>query len=255
VSDGIRDSIVERGFAGPVPILSKDECAAVLAHEASGKAVPGLDWMKGRAASDPFYARLATDPRIIALLQPVLGNDIVLWGVDVLRRKPDQVHPWHCDIESCAAEGGFLSVWIGIENTSRDSALNCVSRSHRFGSTLQETAHARGLKRGEADAGMVLAWARARDGAAEIEAPDVRDGEAIIFDGRLWHGTHNTRPEGTRTALLLQYAAANCPVRMIDFTLLEWPFTFIAEPRPPVIAVSGSVDPGINRIVAAPCPT
>jgi len=45
VSDGIRDSIVEKGFAGPVPILSKDECAAVLAHEASGKAVPGLDWI------------------------------------------------------------------------------------------------------------------------------------------------------------------------------------------------------------------
>lgn len=252
---GLQETLAEKGFAGPVPLLGKDECAAVIAHEASGKAVPGLDWMKGRAASDPFYARLATDSRILALLRPVLGNDIVLWGVDVLRRKPDQVHPWHCDIESCAAEGGFLSVWIGIENASRDSALNCVSRSHRFGRTLQETAHARGLKRGEADAGMVLSWARDCDTASEIEVPEVHDGEAIIFDGRLWHGTHNTRAQGTRTALLLQYAAANRPVRMIDFTRLEWPFTFIAEPRPPVIAVSGSGDPGINRVVAPPCPT
>lgn len=250
---GLQETISEKGFAGAVPLLSRAECAAVLAHEASGSALPGLDWMKGRAASDPFYARLGSDERIVSLLRPMLGEDIVLWGVDVLRRKPDQVHPWHCDIESCAPEGGFLSVWIGIENAGRDSALNCVSRSHRFGRTLQEMAHARGLKRGEADAGMVLSWARACDARASVEVPDVQDGEAIIFDGRLWHGTHNMRAEGTRTALLLQYAAASRPVRMIDFTRLEWPFTFIAEPRPPVIAVSGSGDIAVNRIVAPPC--
>lgn len=250
----LHTQIAENGFAGPVPLLSQAECAAVLAHEDSGAAVPGTDWMKGRAAADPFYAKLASSERIVSLLRPALGEHIVLWGVDVLRRTPDQVHPWHCDIESCAAEGGFLSVWIGIENASRDSALNCVSRSHRFGRTLQEVAHARGLRRGEADAEMVLAWARDCDAAAEICVPDVHDGEAIIFDGRLWHGTHNRRDQGTRTALLLQYAAACRPVRMIDFTRLNWPFEFIAEPRPPVIAVSGQGDANVNRIVAPPCP-
>ena len=30
----------------------------------------------------------------------------------------------------------------------------------------------------------------------------MNDGDAIFFDGRLWHGSWNTRVDGTRVALL-----------------------------------------------------
>src|SRR5262249_34902662 len=119
--DGLTNRLLTDGFAGPIPLLTLEECAEVVAHEKSGLARDGLDWRKGRAASDPFYARLTADKRFIELVRPLLGDDIVLWGVDILRRRPDEVHPWHCDIESCAPEGGFLSVWIGIANTSSNS--------------------------------------------------------------------------------------------------------------------------------------
>ena len=35
---------------------------------------------------------------------------------------PAKSHPWHCDIESCAPEGGFVSVWIGLLNTQKESS-------------------------------------------------------------------------------------------------------------------------------------
>lgn len=128
----MREIYCEQGFVGPLKLLSKDDCRRIIAHELDHPP-EALDWWKGRAATDPFYAGLARGARFLQLLRPLLGEDIVLWGVDILRRDPNQVHPWHCDMESSAAEGGFASVWIGIENTSRDSSLNVISRSHRFG--------------------------------------------------------------------------------------------------------------------------
>ena len=128
----LREIYCEQGFVGPLKLLSKDDCRRIIAHELDHPP-EALDWWKGRAATDPFYAGLARGARFLQLLRPLLGEDIVLWGVDILRRDPNQVHPWHCDMESSAAEGGFASVWIGIENTSRDSSLNVISRSHRFG--------------------------------------------------------------------------------------------------------------------------
>jgi hypothetical protein len=244
--------LLQVGFAGPVPLLAKSECSKILAHEASGQAKAGIDWIKGRAAADPFYAALAADERLTSLLRPLLGPDIILWGVDILRRSPDQVHPWHCDIESCSPEGGFLSIWIGIENASKESALNCISYSHKFGHPFQAVAHSKGYKRGEPTTDMVLSWAQEFDPEAALLVPDIQDGDAIIFDGRLWHGTNNIRSEGTRTAVLLQYASASCPVRMPDFKRLEWPFQYATGPRPPVLVVSGAGNASVNRIVEAP---
>ncbi|MBL8907520.1 MAG: phytanoyl-CoA dioxygenase family protein, partial [Rhizobiales bacterium] len=219
-------AFAQTGLLGPFPLFDRDECQRIAAHAARDDLPKPADWWKGRAVSDPFYHALATDERILSRLRPLLGNDIVLWGVDILKRKPGQVHPWHCDIESCAPEGGFASVWVGIENISRDSALICLSGSHLYGKTIQEVAAEHGLKRGQSTAEMVFAWARERDPGVERIQPDMRDGDAIIFDGRIWHGTHNTRAEGERVALLLQYAAASRPVHMIDIDYLEWPFRF-----------------------------
>ena len=63
-----------------------------------------------------------------------------------------------------------------------------------------------GLRRGDASAQTIEAWAKEIDRSAHFVKPNMADGEAIIFDGRLWHGTENERQD-KRTALLLQYAA------------------------------------------------
>ncbi|MBL8893224.1 MAG: cupin domain-containing protein [Rhizobiales bacterium] len=249
------ESFRKAGLLGPCPLFTREECRKIAAHTLRDDLPEPADWWKGRAVSDPFYHALATDERILSRLRPLLGDDIVLWGVDVLKRKPGQVHPWHCDIESCAPEGGFASVWIGIENTSKDSALICLAGSHLYGKTIQEVAAGHGLKRGQSTPEMVFDWAKERDPNVARIQPDMHDGDAIIFDGRIWHGTHNTRSEGERVALLIQYAAARRPVHMIDPDYLEWPFRFRTDLRPPVIVVSGDADCNINRVVAPPPPS
>jgi len=244
-------AVAENGFCGPVRLLDQHACELFLRHESENQPVP-LDWWKGRAATDLFYAVVACDQRIIRLLRALLGNNIILWGIDIIHRAPGEIHPWHCDIESCAPEGGFVSVWIGLRNTSRESALKMVTKSHKFGRTIQEQAYRQGLRRGEATDQIIMEWAKQLNPTAELVIPEMEDGNAMFFDGRLWHGTWNTRQTGTRAAILLQYASADRPVRMIDLNHLEWPFRFREDLRPPVLVVSGQADLSANRVVPFP---
>jgi len=241
------------GFIGPLPLFTRAQCELVLRHFRHGNPPAPLEWAKGQAASDCLVFDIATRPALLARLRLLFGNDILLWGASLITRGPNEIHPWHSDIESYAQGGGFVSVWIGIENTSRESALQLITGSHAIGRTVQQVAHEKGVGRGEACAATVLDWARKIVPSAEFFQPAMNDGDALFFDGRLWHGSWNTRVKGTRTALLLQYAAAGTPVKMPNFSQLEWPFRFKYS-RVPVLLVSGSDSTRANYIVPPPAP-
>src|SRR5258708_26402758 len=138
------------GLMGPVRLFTPAQCALIVESLRVGSHPAPMDWPKGRAANDRFFFDLATSPALLALLTPLLGNDIVLWSIDVVERDPGQIHPWHSDIESSASRGHFVSAWIGVHNTSRESALQIIAGSHEFGKPLQQVAHEHKLRWGEA---------------------------------------------------------------------------------------------------------
>ena len=97
----------------------------------------------------------------------------------------------------------------------------------------------KGVRRGAPSDDMVVTWAAECNHNAALVQPDVKDGEAIIFDGRLWHGSEH-KAANQRIALLFQYTIDGAPVLMPDFTQLEWPFR--NEPdHVPLALVSGSI--------------
>src|SRR5438067_11230990 len=147
------------GFFGPVRLFTPGQCSLVLLHFRVGERPEPMKWEKGLAATDRVVFDLATRPALLEYLRLLLGDNVVLWGASLLMREPNQVHPWHSDIESSAPDGGFVSVWIGIENTSRESAFQFITGSHLIGKTIQQVANERGLRRGEASAATVLSWA------------------------------------------------------------------------------------------------
>ena len=239
------------GYLGPVRLFDAAECRRIAAYLARTD-LPAPEWGKGRAASEPFLHELATRPELLSLVTSILGDDVILWGASAVMRGPGDVHPWHSDIESSAPDGRFVTAWIGIEHTSRESALQVISQSHLLGKTVQEARLERGLEREEATPEAMLESARTRFPEAELVQADMTNGDAILFDGRLWHGSDNTRQEGQRVALLFQYAAAECAVRIPDLSQLDWPFKMKESPLPPVVEVSGSASAGPNRVVPAP---
>ena len=244
------------GYLGPTRVFTEAECRRVAQYLRRTPTPAPAGWEKARAVHERFLYELATWPALLAPVTDLLGEDVVLWGASAVRRAPGQVHPWHCDIESCAPEGRFVTAWIGIEHTNRDSALQVIARSHLIGQTVQQARWEAGLARELSTPEAMLGFAREHDPSATLDQPDMRNGEALLFDGRLWHGSDNRRRTGNRLALIFQYAAADQRVRIPDFAQLDWPFRVRQVPRPPVILVRGSNRnrTGLNRVVPPPPP-
>jgi mannose-6-phosphate isomerase-like protein (cupin superfamily) len=240
------------GFIGPIDFLTPAECSLLSRYFDDADRPAPLEWSKGSAASDRVIYDLATRPPLVSLLRQLLGANVILWGASVVDRAPGQRHAWHTDIESSAPDSRCVTVWIGLENASVDSSLKLICGSQRIGKALQCVAAEHGVAREDRTAEAALEWARGyRSGATLIE-PAMQTGQALLFDGRLWHGSVNSRASGRRRALLLQYAAADFAVRIPDWTHLDWPFVFHASPLPPVITVAGRASRRANRIVSPP---
>lgn len=239
------------GFLGPISVLTPHQCALLHHRWRFGQPRTEPEWSKGLAVVDRCIYDVATRPSILDRLEALIGPDLVLWGARFVHRVPGRRHAWHTDMESSRPEGGFASVWIGIRNTSGESALQFIPGSHLYGSTVQELEHHAGGRDESVNPDKALALARAHDPSAELIQPEMVDGDAIFFDGRLWHGSHNRRETGARLALLLQYARASVGVRRPQSDSFAWPFVFADEP-PPVLAVRGAPDATANRIVDRP---
>lgn len=246
-----RDPLAGRGYAGPIRVLSRSECRRFLREADDPDRPPPLEWDKGCAVtSRPFY-ELATHPRVIEVVSASLGENVMLWGASLQDRPPGAVHPWHSDSESAAAAGRTISVWIGLEHTGRGSSLHIAPFSHRFGVTVQELRHRFGVRREEASDEMITRWARERNPRGGVEQTALTDGEALIFDGRLWHGSRNGSRK-TRRALLLQYGAPDAEIRIPDLNHLDWPFRMFELPRPPCIVLRGDDPARVNRVLPPP---
>jgi mannose-6-phosphate isomerase-like protein (cupin superfamily) len=248
----LRQSFDRDGFAGPLPVLSASQCRIVSRYlDASNRPSPP-DWDKGHGASDRLLCELALTPALVDAVRELIGPDVILWGVSSADKEVGELHPWHTDIETSAPEPGTVTAWIGIENTSAESSLQLIAGSHRVGAPLQKVAAEHGVPRAQRTGEAALRLAATLLPHAGLVQVALRDGEALLFDGRLWHGSLNSRAQGRRRALLFQYAAARRPIRIPDWNHLEWPFVLRHAPLPPVIPVAGQPDATANRVVALP---
>jgi mannose-6-phosphate isomerase-like protein (cupin superfamily) len=177
---------------------------------------------------------------------------VVLWGASLVHRVPGEVHPWHSDIESSAPAARTVSVWIGLQGTCAETSLKMAPGSHELGFTVQEKAAQRGKRRHEIQDDDIAAWAKECGATEEPHLVPMQDGEALFFDGRSWHGSNNLSPHLSRTAILLQYAAGDTPIRMPAIGHCEWPFNILEHPLPPCLAVKGATRDGVNRITQPP---
>jgi uncharacterized cupin superfamily protein len=243
------------GVSQPIPLLSQAECNGLLRHLDNPNRPAPLDWWKGRAVTDRAIYDVATRPQLIALLRPLLGEDIILWGATVVCRRPGTLHAWHTDMESTDPDSRVVTAWIGLHNASENSGLRLVAGSHQFGGPVQEVLAGLHEDRETIADERMTEIAQAMDPAARIVQPDAQDGQVVLFDGRIWHSGRNDRATEIRTALLLQYAAADMAIPMPAGPGYEWPLKFAANTRVPAILVSGTSRDSPNRLVPPPPPS
>lgn len=251
----LRNEFAIMGYAGPIPVFTSEECRRIMRSLRKGPAIPRADWSKGHAVSSRLFFELSTYRPILDLVAYLIGPDVMLWGALLVWRPPGAVHPWHTDIETSAAElGKTVSVWVGLEHADQRSSLRPISSSHRFGVTVQQAALEKGRRRGEANDEEITQWALERDRRSRLVKPGLRNGDALFFDGRLWHSSYNENRVFSRAALLLQYGSPDTSIRIPDSAFLEWPFRFVQSPNPACIMVRGTDSYSVNRTVSGPAP-
>ena len=240
-----QNSFPRDGFLGPIRILDEEQCRALVVHlRGPNRPAPAI-WKKGGAVTDWAVYQLGSNRRLLDLLTPLLGDDIILWGAKLILRNPGDIHTWHVDEETEAHGGRFATVWIGLHNTTANSGLRMIAGSHLCRRTVSQFQADTGVSRKDSSPETVLGWAQSENPKARLVEPAVADGEAILFDGRMWHGSHNRLESEARFALILHFAAADCPVRIPSDT----------KPKlAPAILVQGKADPATNWVVPPPMP-
>jgi ectoine hydroxylase-related dioxygenase (phytanoyl-CoA dioxygenase family) len=188
----------------------------------------------------PEYYDVACHHAIVSRVASILGPDVLAWGLTLTRSIPSGVHRWHVDIEHLRWPG--VSVYIGLVNNDQDSTLKVLSGSHR----MPERPQAYGVE----DDGGALAAVQPAEPEAEIVRMPTGPGQFFLFDGRLWHGSHNTGPN-IRLAMIIHYSRPDVRVQIpLNFSdPIHW-----HESRPPCVLVCGEDRYGINRLVGRPGP-
>ena len=240
------------GWVGPFDLCAADEAARLagvceaalqrfdrLEHEAAVDPAAGpAPWRKSLHTQVAALYDLSIDPSIVDRVCSILGPDVLAWGALPKVAAPGNRHRWHVDIEHTAWTG--VSAFVGLAGMSMETSLTLVSGSHRVTSTPQDL----GLDDDEAVAGHCRGAAQPGDLVTLL----VREGQFFLFDGRLWHGSHNTS-DRTRISIILQYCDPSARVRRP----LAWsqPLAWADTPAPCVLA-AGADRHRRNRLAGRP---
>lgn len=248
----------DRGIAGPVAIMTSGAARrlgwqlAARHHLARVRArFGGRPLQKDCATESPYWYRVASQPELLELVNQRLGPDVLLWGASLVVRQPGHRHPWHVDVETAAAAPGrTVSVWIPLHGGGPGSWFEALPGSHRLDASIQELCTTTGTDREGLDANAVETLASTVGEQLWAERIVAHPGEAIVFDGKLWHATHN-ESSSTRRALLLQYAAPDTHILTPNPGDYEWPFRE-GDRSSACVLVSGSDHYAVNDVVPPP---
>ncbi len=231
----------EKGYIGPFSLFDEAEID-MLIEKCSFYHELILPRMKGIHAVVKQMAELALHPCIVTKLVPLLGNDLLLWGSQFINQKPRHKHRWHIDVEHMAWEG--VTVWIALKNVISQESFSVITGSHLLPTTPQELHARHGLDLTNDVA--VLNAAKMINANCEVECVKVENGQFIIFEGRLWHGTKNLSAY-MRKAIILQYTT---PVHKVKTPKSnDYPHTRWYANSPACLLVHGQDSYNYNQLI------
>ena len=232
------------GFIGPFPLLDKKEINLVLKACLANIPNPFLPNPLARHVAVKRMAELGSHQNIVNKITPVLGPDLLLWGSQVIKQKPSKKKRFHVDAEFSAIEG--VSAWLGLKNVVSKKTFLLVAGSHNIKQSPQELNKQGGLDITDGDA--VEEAAKKLNPACRLIRVDMKDGEFIIFHGRLWHGTENNTAK-PRYAINFRYSTPSERVRLSKDG--ELPEAHWEEETPVCVMASGADHWKVNKTIKA----
>lgn len=201
-----RERFASDGYLPPVRLFSSDEAASIAERCWSELGVDPATGGESTANLWAWHQRrrwafdLAAEPRLLDLVEPLVGPDIVLWAM-ACWYKPARTGkriPWHQDTSYWPMEPTTtVTAWIALnECTPENGCLRVIPRSHRRVLPLAPVADERSWF-GEA--------------AKDVEAEDAVDlamhpGEVAIFNEATLHGSEPNTSARPRLGISLRFS-------------------------------------------------
>lgn len=219
----------EDGYLGPFKLLNNKDRNKLLNEQyiPLHKRV----WQKSIHEKALYVRNLAKNKGLVSIISEILGKNILLWSSCFIKQKPKNTHGWHIDIEHAYWDG--ITVWLGLKNLNNLTPLSLISGSHLIELSPQEL-----IKKGinSNDDEQILNEARKINKKCEIKKLYLKEGEFIIWSGRIWHNTHNFSSKN-RESIILQYTSTNNNPKIpkkYDYPKTEW-----LNVMPPCLLISG----------------
>ncbi|UCH49974.1 MAG: phytanoyl-CoA dioxygenase family protein [Betaproteobacteria bacterium] len=158
------------------------------------------------AAAAAQWFDYATDPAILAMVEQLIGPDIILWGSQVFCKPAGtgKEIPWHQDGQYWPIRPlATCSVWIAIDDaTPENGCMRYIDGSHAGSVVMRHRkSDRRDLVLNEEVDPALFDSAKARDDVLEA-------GQFSLHDVYLIHGSNANRSSKRRAAFVIRYMPA-----------------------------------------------
>lgn len=267
LSDRLADQYWNDGFLFPIQVMPAEEAVglrveleALEAQWQNGGLPQPLNTYK-RVNSHcvmPLSCRIAADPRILDVVEGILGPDIMIYGVEYFIKEPrsTQIVTMHQDLTywGLGATSGMVTVWLSLSaSTPASGCMDFVRGSHKNPILPHNDTFDDGnlLSRGQE----VIADV----GAADKTAIEIHPGQISLHHGLTIHGSGPNTTDDRRIACVIRYINPDVmqEVGARDYAMMargvdrKGHFIHFAPPRAAFDAESLSLYDEIRTIQAA----
>lgn len=208
----------EHGFVSPLDVFDTDRAAEVCAYvDWLIDAVLSADDNRNAYSINAYHLvcqglwDLATDPRVLDLVEDILGPNLVCWGSHLFAKLPHDPKevPFHQDaVYWPLTPSKTVTVWLAIDDVDAgNAAMQFVPASHREGALDHEVLGLDGTR-------VLGRQVKDIDRWPDRFVNELRAGQASLHSDLLLHGSAANVSDRRRAGLTLRYAAAD--VRLIE---------------------------------------
>jgi hypothetical protein len=241
-SHPISELFNKQGFIGPFDLLDEETIDPFFKRCVGHIPNYLLPNVLFRHAAVRSMAEFAANPVFIQQIIPLLGPNILLWGSQLICQKPKKKKRFHVDAEFSAIDG--VALWLGLRNVVPEKTLYLISGSHHIVTSPQEIAALHSLDLSDGIA--IEKAAKELNPDCRLVALDIKDGQYVIFHGRLWHGASNSTSQ-PRYALNFRYAKPDKVVKISrdgNLPVANW-----SNQKTPCILINGQDHFGKNKLI------
>lgn len=152
----------------------------------------------------PAANRTARDPRILDMVEKILGPDIMVWSSEFFVKEPrsEKIVSWHQDLTywGLGETDGEVTAWVALSDVTRENGcMRFVPGSHAQSIVAHTDTFAEDnlLSRGQEIACEV-------DEAKAVHI-ELRPGEMSLHHGRMFHASGPNTSDVRRIALVIRY--------------------------------------------------